>query len=202
MSEARNTARRFIPTCVGNTISFDAAAVSSAVHPHVCGEHNPQYCRVTPDNGSSPRVWGTRPVPAWLQPSKRFIPTCVGNTFVFRLTHKAEAVHPHVCGEHFYRPPPCGYFRGSSPRVWGTRPLVFLTSGLFRFIPTCVGNTSPDYGIMKARLVHPHVCGEHSIGIPCPIPSRGSSPRVWGTPGFFAEKCGRVRFIPTCVGNT
>ena len=50
--------------------------------------------------------------------------------------------------------------------------------------------------------VHPHVCGEHCTTCIFSSSSSGSSPRMWGTPGFL--RCGGVngRFIPTYVGNT
>ena len=52
-----------------------------------------------------------------------------------------DAVHPHVCGEYLF----IGYQArdrgGSSPRVWGIRPMLF------------------DSAITLA--VHPHVCGEY-----------------------------------------
>ena len=94
------TALRFIPTCVGNTILFNILSPPSPVHPHVRGEHTATAWRKSAAPGSSPRAWGTR----WGRRSRgeivRFIPTCVGNTFL--LTHKDSRVpvHPHVRGEH------------------------------------------------------------------------------------------------------
>src|SRR5690606_22981678 len=93
-------AKRFIPTCVGNTPSrldfcisrFGSSPrvwgiprahprgfVTTAVHPHVCGEY---LARI--------RAGLSHP---------RFIPTCVGNTRVCLICRFC------VCG--------------SSPRVWG-----------------------------------------------------------------------------------
>ena len=51
---------RFIPTCVGNTLSSTTNAPASSVHPHMRGEY--EQCH---------RVAGLH---------ERFIPTCVGNT--------------------------------------------------------------------------------------------------------------------------
>ena len=113
---------RFIPTCVGNTVS---GPVQEGGHP-----------------GSSPRVWGTQ----WLSYQflwfKRFIPTCVGNTSRFRKTALSLTVHPHVCGEHVNGTPALAASSGSSPRVWGTRKWYSSVGCFIRFIPTCVGNTS------------------------------------------------------------
>ncbi len=51
------------------------------------------------------------------------------------------------------------------------------------------------------RAVHPHVCGERDNATAIVVPTPGSSPRVWGTPGFPAFYFSFLRFIPTCVGN-
>ena len=50
--------------------------------------------------------------------------------------------------------------------------------------------------------VHPHACGEHlDTGLP-ELYIRGSSPRMWGTPGLCVCADDGDRFIPTHVGNT
>ena len=50
---------RFIPTCVGNIVTYSSIFPWSSVHPHVCGEHNGAIQRTIRRIGSSPRVWGT-----------------------------------------------------------------------------------------------------------------------------------------------
>jgi len=151
------------------------------VHPHVCGEH-PLICGIGVFvTGSSPRVWGTSSRRRWRSRDYRFIPTCVGNMHSLFPSMRRAAVHPHVCGEHYT------YFRcvlrlfGSSPRVWGTSFFFFLRCLLTRFIPTCVGNIRLYFLPWLAEAVHPHVCGEHQIGILNSGRTGGSSPRVWGT---------------------
>ncbi len=153
---------RFTPTCVGNTISSAVGIPEQygspprvwgtrsrsrspyrarTVHPHVCGEHTRPFRR----------LW-------W---PLRFTPTCVGNTQVERICKEAVSVHPHVCGEHtglFKSASPCV---GSPPRVWGTLVLDVPEVALFRFTPTCVGNTWSLCPERIGRSVHPHVCGEH-----------------------------------------
>ncbi len=50
--------------------------------------------------------------------------------------------------------------------------------------------------------VHPHVCGEYAPPIIWAWADNGSSPRVWGIRGAANGESERLRFIPTCVGNT
>ena len=75
-------------------------------------------------------------------------------------------------------------------------------SGGWRFIPTCVGNSTNHSSGITSAPVHPHVCGElfntscHSNHSP------GSSPRVWGTLVIPCCNLFPYRFIPTCVGNS
>ncbi len=71
---------RFIPTPVGNTITAQASATLSSVHPHACGEHCGLDCGQHHGIGSSPRLWGT--------------PFGIEANLFQRL------VHPHACGEH------------------------------------------------------------------------------------------------------
>ena len=111
--------------------------------------------------GSSPRVWGTRYQVGVGAVVSRFIPTCVGNSTFSLPSISTLPVHPHVCGELYSQSFTPLFCFGSSPRVWGTLLRLHKNFHLFRFIPTCVGNST---------LVSP----EDTI-------TYGSSPRVWGT---------------------
>ncbi len=91
-------------------------------------------------------------------------------------------VHPHACGEH------------SGPSGEDGRRL--------RFIPTHVGNTPGGIEQRLTTAVHPHACGEHSCEAAGAQQTHGSSPRMWGTPGWLPPDPPRTRFIPTHVGNT
>ena len=172
---------RFIPTRVGNTLTLVAICPGATVHPHACGEHLPSPPGPLTHHGSSPRVWGTRPMAQGHATSIRFIPTRVGNTGAPPQRPACPAVHPHACGEHQSCKRRLCKQSGSSPRVWGTRRKIQPIPASLRFIPTRVGNTIfGRYGPIN-RAVHPHACGEHccySIATHKPC---GSSPRVWGT---------------------
>ena len=133
---------RFIPTCVGNTPPLGPHARQQPVHPHLRGEH---FCLTHSDGliaGSSPPAWGTLKIVEGNVVMLRFIPTCVGNTprRFFRFSNLP--VHPHLRGEHKnIRSNGCINV-GSSPPAWGTPVKYYLGGKLWRFIPTCVGNTN------------------------------------------------------------
>jgi hypothetical protein len=132
--------QRFIPTCVGLTwsaVMITAAAI--AVHPHMRGANARE--RFASASG--------------------FIPTCVGLTYYEPLVRGPLSVHPHMRGANAlgYRVSYCSgavhpHMRGANDY----RRNVF--SKTTRFIPTCVGLTSPQNSVL-------HI-------------SSGSSPHAWG----------------------
>ena len=132
----------------------------------------------------------------------RFIPTCVGNTMLSAACPALVAVHPHVRGEYAEKrgrtlPKP-----GSSPRAWGIPLDARRGRDGQRFIPTCVGNTGATAGFRSIRPVHPHVRGEYFLSLRRKDGHGGSSPRAWGIQRAPCRRGNRLRFIPTCVGNT
>ncbi len=152
---------RFIPTCVGNTEIGRIFVVVYPVHPHVCGEYFVCIFNQSLASGSSPRVWGIRGSPCVIGGLD-----CGSSPRVWGILHLLSmhrfdiAVHPHVCGEYCHLFTQILYKYGSSPRVWGIRNCGCNSRISFRFIPTCVGNTG--------LFCQPRGC------------LCGSSPRVWG----------------------
>ncbi|CAB1083947.1 hypothetical protein D1AOALGA4SA_11481 [Olavius algarvensis Delta 1 endosymbiont] len=65
-----------------------------------------------------------------------------------------------------------------------------------------MGNTTIVSKLTSSPPVHPHACGEHTLGWCCNDSQSGSSPRLWGTLGRPTGPMLRDRFIPTPVGNT
>ena len=112
---------RFIPTCVGNTFSYFTPLVKYPVHPHVRGEYRLRRGRRDSVVGSSPRAWGIQPFTCYYAGSRRFIPTCVGNTRFAKKNAWHVKVHPHVRGEYGLGDVPAWLRPGSSPRAWGIR---------------------------------------------------------------------------------
>ncbi len=51
---------RFIPACAGNAAMGDIRPSAGSVHPRVCGERMQRVVNMTTQEGSSPRVRGTR----------------------------------------------------------------------------------------------------------------------------------------------
>ena len=193
---------RFIPTCVGNTHAKKGHVVQIPVHPHMRGEHHRGPKVIGLSLGSSPHAWGTHTLAAIARVVQRFIPTCVGNTCKQATGSSHCPVHPHMRGEHsralHFQKLSCG----SSPHAWGTPVTPRLKLPVFRFIPTCVGNTIKGLGSVRLMPVHPHMRGEHSFTwglLPGPY---GSSPHAWGTHLSSLFTLRAKRFIPTCVGNT
>ena len=152
-------------------------------------------------DGSSPRLWGTRPARADGKPTQRFIPTAVGNATTNPTYKPFMAVHPHGCGERVRKLALDIRQTGSSPRLWGTRKNADFLTLIGRFIPTAVGNASTSTAPDSVQSVHPHGCGERYMRWALASGRIGSSPRLWGTLHRVDEMLGIQRFIPTAVGN-
>ena len=174
---------RFIPTRVGNTHRSRGRCSRVPVHPHTRGEHPEPAGVGVREDGSSPHAWGTLRPAEPPSPGHRFIPTRVGNTASIQGIPMRSPVHPHTRGEHLVGEDDSMWINGSSPHAWGTRwgsrerfarnfgssPHAWGTPHTFtvtefepRFIPTRVGNTSPETGWSIIKPVHPHTRGEHS----------------------------------------
>ena len=132
--------------------------------------------------GSSPRTWGT------------------ASRHLGRLA--LNAVHPHARGEQMPGTGLVAATSGSSPRTWGTGRDGRSRTAVDRFIPTHVGNRAPACKRMPPQSVHPHARGEQGDGTVLGDGFRGSSPRTWGTAGYFMIGWAVLRFIPTHVGNS
>ena len=193
---------RFIPTHVGNSSSGLRKISITSVHPHACGELKQGRIPGGLSDGSSPRMWGTPPHNAAKAQRLRFIPTHVGNSFLFLLVSFSPPVHPHACGELETSCMRNFLCFGSSPRMWGTQEKTNAYSSYTRFIPTHVGNSVLDIVIRFLYSVHPHACGE-LLDTPISVTTtNGSSPRMWGTLSSQTRRCKCNRFIPTHVGNS
>ena len=153
---------RFIPTCVGNSLSSSRSDREPTVHPHMRGELQSQSRVIYTVRGSSPHAWGTQHANDSVGVCVRFIPTCVGNSCHAFCFHRGSSVHPHMRGELFLEGVPTRRPFGSSPHAWGTPVSAVLRIDVMRFIPICVGNSHRSPGRPARWLVHPHMRGELS----------------------------------------
>ena len=193
---------RFIPAGAGNTASTCWPTCATTVHPRGCGEHRSRGRRQRKNDGSSPRVRGTRRFSHRWKPATWFIPAGAGNTPAELYLFTLGAVHPRGCGEHAMHPKFVPPFSGSSPRVRGTQVECQVAGGERRFIPAGAGNTSRQRHLKSSFPVHPRGCGEHYMRSVAVDYRRGSSPRVRGTPAATGATDQRCRFIPAGAGNT
>ena len=135
---------RIIPTRVGTSLIYTQQQIREKDHPHACGDKHGISCRISSQQGSSPRVWGQVTCSISRQAGHRIIPTRVGTSFL----------------RVFFT----FYCYGSSPRVWGqvSMPTTsWCTSGI---IPTRVGTSIQKFIRNSGVRDHPHACGDkHSI---------------------------------------
>ena len=202
MESAREEQDGIIPACAGNTPYFFIFGSCNRDHPRVCGEHIIIRHSMIQKLGSSPRVRGTPPRISRLFCVAGIIPACAGNTLSSQQLRLYRWDHPRVCGEHSISASRMGWFLGSSPRVRGT----LVGSGMSRdaggIIPACAGNTAGRSRRVGGIGDHPRVCGEHQLHNLCDGYTKGSSPRVRGTPRYMAHLLGQRGIIPACAGNT
>ena len=132
-----------IPAHAGNTTVRIRRGYSARDHPRACGEHAGKLTTENWNQGSSPRMRGTRVEGCDVLGGIGIIPAHAGNTGYERRKRRHSRDHPRACGEHMPGSPPWDSSSGSSPRMRGT--LIY-----FRFpccgigiIPAHAGNTMP-----------------------------------------------------------
>ncbi len=193
---------RFIPAHAGNTRAERATCAGQPVHPRACGEHISNAERTLQNNGSSPRMRGTRgPRPA-RRMVRRFIPAHAGNTWRPARAISQLSVHPRACGEHCAILADDVEAAGSSPRMRGTHQSPKSSQCRSRFIPAHAGNTCFWTTRWSTPPVHPRACGEHRLNRVVAHLRHGSSPRMRGTPTCPRALVQNSRFIPAHAGNT
>ena len=132
----------------------------------------------------------------------RIIPAYAGNTHGRTVRSTNCRDHPRVCGEHSPYLGMYSCWKGSSPRMRGTRSMVTMVVRTIGIIPAYAGNTRTHLATVTGSRDHPRVCGEHISAIQARLASRGSSPRMRGTPRLGAPAHPRRGIIPAYAGNT
>ena len=191
-----------IPTYAGNTGCVGWPGLPSRAHPHVCGEHKLTTQEILERQGSSPRMRGTRAPTGHAAHATGLIPTYAGNTRRSGALWCGAWAHPHVCGEHVPLQERRVSDPGSSPRMRGTHGDGETFSDEKGLIPTYAGNTSVPVSRRCMTRAHPHLCGEHAETAKTARMTRGSSPRMRGTPQYLGLGDALLGLIPTYAGNT
>ena len=130
------------------------------------------------------------------------IPAHAGNTG-FRVRADAECGdHPRACGEHPAGAPRMGRTGGSSPRMRGTLHRADSRPRDQGIIPAHAGNTEVRNFFKYLYRDHPRACGEHLKALASTFTSKGSSPRMRGTPSPQSRGMSSTGIIPAHAGNT
>ena len=135
-------------------------------------------------------------------PELGIIPAYAGNTITLSAMHEAYWDHPRVCGEHATGASTQVNCTGSSPRMRGTPAVTEATNNTARIIPAYAGNTPAACWKSWQAWDHPRVCGEHQSCLQRIRLSRGSSPRMRGTPVVPPAYPTFTGIIPAYAGNT
>ena len=166
------------------------------------GANPPSAGFAEPAFGTSPHAWGKRSAAPTVPPPLRYIPTCVGQTTDTETGEVRPSVHPHMRGANLSLQPLTFAMPGTSPHAWGKRLRAGRIETLFRYIPTCVGQTLILAVILISLPVHPHMRGANVIILGCCQGRVGTSPHAWGKHEVNFEREVVERYIPTCVGQT
>ena len=151
--------------------------------------------------GSSPHVRGVLLHNCLELHSRRFIPTCVGKIFDSSCFSLYKRIHPHTRGENISLISSSGIYSDSSPHAWGKPHFTVLFTARIRFIPTCVGKTSPAFKFFFAGWVHPHTRWENTVMLRSLKISAGSPPIAWGKFSKDLSAGALRRLIPIYVGK-
>ena len=153
--------RGIIPAYAGNTSRTYFTGYLPWDHPRVCGEHSTKPEKSPAQQGSSPRMRGTRSRRFHPTVPRRIIPAYAGNTEVSGRVKSPPKDHPRVCGEHSPLMASCLPAAGSSPRMRGTLPCRVRALAARGIIPAYAGNTCRLMISSACPRDHPRVCGEH-----------------------------------------
>jgi len=151
---------RIIPARAGNARGVARWSRSRADHPRACGERTPPPMTKPVEDGSSPRVRGTRSELCLDAAPRRIIPARAGNATARRRRLRRKTDHPRACGERSNVPVRNRSVSGSSPRVRGTPNVRTVAIRCARIIPARAGNAPWPEFVGSGTTDHPRACGE------------------------------------------
>ena len=109
--------------------------------------------------------------------------------------------HPRACGEHPNTASSLYMSLGSSPRMRGTPVTPLCRPREVGIIPAHAGNTVGVDVDAERPWDHPRACGEHITLGAAKTGTRGSSPRMRGTPSTRPRTCSPTGDHPRACGE-
>ncbi len=188
------------PRAWGAPESRRRAAYGIGPSPRAWGAHCSRDRPLDGSCGPSPRAWGARRAATISRREHRTIPTCVGSTRHRSVEAQNDRTIPTCVGSTQPSSPHRGLVGGPSPRAWGARNAR-----------RAVGARGPSpraWGALRHAASqdrcpdHPHVRGEHDVGLPNVPGRRRTIPTCVGSTVMQPGSSHWVRTIPTCVGST
>ena len=171
-----------IPAGAGLTILPPLIPCIFRDHPRGCGAHILDIIDENTIKGSSPRVRGSRDQAKIIWSEAGIIPAGAGLTPSYPRQKHATRDHPRGCGAHQREPFGDYQGSGSSPRVRGSLSTDFRSKTCKGIIPAGAGLTFAFGRGAASTGDHPRGCGAHSVYVLQGDISKGSSPRVRGSP--------------------
>ena len=129
----------FIPACAGFCGPLREDAISSRVHPRMCGVLYLLRHDLPLVEGSSPHVRGFVEIKRPCPDGPGFIPACAGFWLALHIIVERLWVHPRMCGVLHWPHEHQSDYQGSSPHVRGFVIFLICILGQVRFIPACAG---------------------------------------------------------------
>ena len=152
--------------------------------------------------GSSPRVRGSHDAILNIRLLYGIIPAGAGLTRLCSLQRHSVWDHPRGCGAHDVFLRPNRREMGSSPRVRGSHAWYDAAPAFPGIIPAGAGLTTFLWLNQDVTRDHPRGCGAHCILNMQKSASKGSSPRVRGSPFSVWRLIGYLGIIPAGAGLT
>ena len=153
---------RIIPAYAGSTPSTSGQVGGDADHPRIRGEHDDDPTPRGRDNGSSPHTRGALGSEPVLGLGEGIIPAYAGSTRrVIGTLPKPAWIIPAYAGSTVGVHMIVVDGLGSSPHTRGAPSLSQWIAGLIRIIPAYAGSTACPWRKPKALQDHPRIRGEH-----------------------------------------
>ena len=150
-----------IPADAGLTFPAPSVQVPVRDHPRGCGAHLLNLDVLALNEGSSPRMRGSRQEHGVSDTERGIIPADAGLTIAVVLDGHHGRDHPRGCGAHQRKQCPTSPNTGSSPRMRGSLIDNAPSLGMCGIIPADAGLTCRQSYQSRHCRDHPRGCGAH-----------------------------------------